>query len=176
MWHPARPDAAGVVRSSGPTLDPVHELMSNGTPDDPNAPMPRDHPAVAVVLFPRRGGETLTNAVQALAAASRSFGIGVLVLIPTPAGQAPPAGSMSLSIRELPVDPAETEAVWRARALSETAADIVQFVDAETAVSVPWDDILPIRLGVLRHDLSRREDLRDALERAGVDAPPLGRA
>ena len=150
--------------------------MSNGATDDPNASPPRDHPSVAVVLFPRRGGDTLTEAVQRLAAASRSFGIGVLVLIPTPAGQASPAGSLSLSLRELPVDPSEPEAVWRARALSETAADIVQFVDDETAVGVPWDDVLPIRLGVLRHDLDRQEDLRDALERAAVVSPPSGAA
>ena len=145
--------------------------MTNAAPDDPNASTTRDHPSVAVVLFPRRGGETLTEAVEALAAASRRFGVAVLVLIPTPAGQAPPAGSMSLSIRDLPVEPA-TEAAGRGRALSETAADIVQFVDDETAATLPWDDILPFRLGLLRCDLGRQEDLRDALQRAGVEAPP----
>ena len=148
--------------------------MSNGAPDDPNASTPRDHPSVAVVLYPRRGGEVLSAAVQTLAAASRTFGIGVLVLIPTPAGQPAPAGSLSLSTREFPVDPAETEAVWRARALSETAADVVQFVDDETASSLAWDDILPFRLGLLRHDLNLPEHLQDALERAGVEAPLPG--
>jgi hypothetical protein len=148
--------------------------MSNGASDDPNPSPPRDRPSVAVVLLPRRGGDTLTDAVQKLAAASRSFGMDVLVLIPTAAEQASPAGSLSLSLRELPVDPSEPEAVWRARALSETAADIVQFVDDETAVGVPWDDVLPIRLGVLRQDLDRQEDLRNALERAAVVSPPSG--
>jgi hypothetical protein len=150
--------------------------MSNGALEDSNAATSRDHPDVAVVLVPRRGGETLTAAVEALAAAARSFGIEVLLVSPSPAGRAAPAGSLSLSVRELSVDSAETEAVWRARSLSETAADIVQFVDDETAASLPWDDILPFRLGVVRHDLSRQEDLRHALERAGVEAPLPGTA
>jgi hypothetical protein len=147
--------------------------MSNGAPEDSNVSTLRDHPDVAVVLFPRRGGETLAGAVEALAAAGRSFGIEVLLLSPIAAGRAASAG---LSVRELSVDSAETEAVWRARSLSETAADIVQFVDDETAASLSWDDILPFRLGVVRHDLSRQQDLRDALQRAGVEAPLPGTA
>jgi len=128
------------------------------------------------VLFPRRGGETLTGAVEALAAAARSFGIEVLLVRPVAAGRAASAGSLSLSVREVSVDSAETEAVWRARSLSETAADIVQFVDDETAAILPWEDILPFRLGVVRHDLQRQEKLRDALEQAGVEAPLPGTA
>jgi nitroreductase len=146
--------------------------MSDGAPDDPNASAPRDHPSVAVVLIPRVGGDTLTRAAQALAAAARSFGIGALVLIPTRPGSESSVGSLPFSLRELPVDPAETEAVWRTRALSETAADIVHFVDDGTAARLAWDDILPFRLGLLRHDLNRPEHLREALERAGVPAPP----
>jgi hypothetical protein len=170
---PAAPDLDSRLWS---TLAPVQELMSNGAPEDPNASTSRDHPDVAVVLFPRRGGETLTGAVEALAAAARSFGIEVLLVNPVAAGRTASAGSLSLSVREVSVDSAETEAVWRARSLSETAADIVQFVDDETAAILPWEDILPFRLGVVRHDLQRQEKLRDALEQAGVEAPLPGTA
>lgn len=44
--------------------------MSNGAPEDSNVSTLRDHPDVAVVLFPRRGGETLAGAVEALAGKS----------------------------------------------------------------------------------------------------------
>jgi hypothetical protein len=131
----------------------------------------KDHPSVAIILVARLGGEALAEATRALTAASQSFGVEVLVLVPTPAGQSPPAASHSLNIRELGVAPDAGEAVWRAQAVTETAADVLEFTDDEVAATRLWDDILPFRLGLIRRDFDRQVDLPEALRLAGV-APP----
>lgn len=136
----------------------------------------RDHPDAAVVLVARRGGEVLQAAVRSLAAAARTYGVQVLVLRPIPAEPSATSAGLGLNVREITVDPAEPEAVWRARALSETAADVVEFVSDEAAIDVSWDDRLPFRLGLLRNDLDRPEDLRAALAAAGIPVAPPGPA
>jgi hypothetical protein len=62
-------------------------------------------------------------------------------------------------------------AAWRARALAETAADVIEFVDEERVEAVPWDDVIPRRVGLVRQDRGTGPDIRDRLVRLGV-APP----
>lgn len=145
--------------------------MTDMSTPDPNQPEPPGHPEVAVVVIARRGGEVLTAAVQALAEVTRAFGIEMLALVPSSAGVAPGPGSLSLSVRLIAVDPREDEAVWRARALTETSADILQFVDDRTAALASWDEQMPLRLGIVRMDVSQPVDVRVALERLAVPDP-----
>jgi hypothetical protein len=145
--------------------------MTDMSTPDPNQPDPPSHPEVAVVVIARQGGEVLTAAVQALAEVTRAFGIEMLALVPSSAGNAPGPGSLSLSVRLIAVDPREDEAVWRARALAETSADILQFVDDGAAALTPWDEQMPLRLGIVRMDVSQPVDVRVALERLAVPEP-----
>jgi hypothetical protein len=145
--------------------------MTDEIPEDPNPPDPPSHPELAVVVIARRGGEVLAAAVQALTEVSRAFGIEVLALVPSSGGGAPGPGSLSLSVRPIAVDPREDEAMWRARALAETAADILEFVDDRTAALVPWDEQTPFRLGIVRMNVSEPVDVRAALGRFAVPDP-----
>jgi hypothetical protein len=138
------------------------------------APPVRDHPDAAIVLVARRGGEVLQAAVRGLIVAARTYGVDVLVLLPTSLGHSVTEAGLAIRVREISVDPAEPEAVWRARALAETAADVVEFVGDEAAAGIAWDDRLPFRLGLLRNDLDRPERLLTALEQAGVPLPHPG--
>lgn len=145
--------------------------MTDVSTSVPNPPDPPSHPEVAVVVIARHGGEVLTAAVQALAEVSRAFGIEVVALMPSSAGSAPGPGSLSLSVRLIAVDPREDEAAWRARALTEIGADILQFVDDRTAATVPWDEQTPLRLGIVRMDATEPVDVRAELERLAIPDP-----
>ncbi|HXW98017.1 MAG TPA: hypothetical protein VEI47_10580, partial [Gemmatimonadales bacterium] len=142
--------------------------MPTNDPDIAEGPA---RPKVALVIIARRGGEVLTTAVHAVTEVARAFAFEVLALVPAAPGGGPGPGGVSLSVRTISVDPAETEAAWRARALSETAADIVEFVDDATAAVLPWDELAPVRVGLLRMDLDPAGNLGQTLERLGVTRP-----
>jgi hypothetical protein len=149
----------------------VQTLMADIGAPDLTQPDPPSHAEVAVVVIARCGGEVLSAAVQALAEVSRGFGIEVLALVPSADGTTPGPGSLSLSVRLIAVDPREDEAVWRARAPSETSADILQFVDDRTAAITHWDEQMPLRLGIVRMDVSEAVGVRARLEHLAVPDP-----
>ena len=144
--------------------------MNDSISDTSLASEPPTHPEGAIVVIARRGGESLNAALEALKGTSRAYGATVLVLTAGP----PTAGERRENlarIRFLPIDPYSSEASWRAQALTETDADVVQFVDDATAAEIPWDEVTPLRLGIVRLDTAPVPDLRDALERLGVPEP-----
>jgi len=132
---------------------------------------PPRHPDVAVVVVAREGGETLEAAVRAIAAVGRAYGVEVLVLVPGPAGSPLTGDGFAPTVKFIPVDESEREAVWRGMALAETTADVVVYVDDSRAVKIPWEESLPQRLGLVRPDSGESVHLHEALMRMGVDAP-----
>jgi hypothetical protein len=126
---------------------------------------------VAIVVAPRSGGEALNVAVTALAGVARSFGVEVIVLMPPQMPGAPGPTSLPLSVRAVLVERNEPESVWRARALTETDADIVEFVDDQTAGTLDWDEVAPRRLNIVGVDTGSSVDVRASLERMGVPDP-----
>jgi hypothetical protein len=145
--------------------------MSNPTATTPVFFDPPSHPSVAVVVLARRGGEVLNVAAQSLAAVSRTYGMQVLALVPTQSGDGAGPGGLPLNLRVIPVDPGEDPARWRERALAETNADVVEFVEDVAAALVAWDEVAPLRLGLVRMDLVGGVDVRTTLERLGVPEP-----
>ena len=145
-------------------------LMTQATPGNTNSSPPRSHPDVAVVVIARREAEPLASAVQA-AAALRGFGIEVLALLLVPTGRVFDPGSGGLNLRRIAVDPNADETVWRAQALGETAADVVEFVDDQAAALMPWEDVAPVRLGIVQPAIGTRPALRASLERLAVPEP-----
>jgi hypothetical protein len=137
---------------------------------------PPSHPSVAVVIVARRGGEVLNAAAQSLAAVSRTYGLQVLALVPTEPGTSAGPGGLSLNIRVIPVDPHEDPARWRERALADTNADVLEFVDDDAAARVAWDEVAPLRLGLVRMDLVGGMDIQETLRAEGVPEPVGSRA
>jgi hypothetical protein len=138
---------------------------------DPNLAEPSGHPDVAVVVIGRHDTERLPAALDALVGAARAFGVEVLAVATPSAGRPAGTGGMPLPVRLITADDDRPDAAWRARALAETAADVVEFVDARKAAGVPWDDVLPRRLGLVRVDREPLVDVRERLQRAGVVEP-----
>lgn len=145
--------------------------MTQSITGSSSASDPPSHPDGAIVVLARRGGETLHTAVEALTASSRAYGAKVIVLIPGPEGAAPETTDPESPVRVLMADPAATEASWRALALAETDADIVEFVVDGAAALIAWDDVTPRRLGLFRLDSAPLTNLREALDRLGVPEP-----
>lgn len=133
---------------------------------------PPRHPDVAVVVVAREGGEVLEAAVRAIAAVGRSYGVEVLVLVPGPAGSVISGDGFAPTVKFIPVDEAERESSWRGKALAETSADVVVYVDDTRAATTPWEESLPQRLGLVRPDSGESAGLHQALLRLGVMAPP----
>lgn len=148
--------------------------MSDAPTPVPPATDAPNHPDVAVVVVDRQGDHNLAPALESLAAVSRAYGIEVFALLPVRPGESAPGGGLPLPVRLIAVDDDRPDAVWRARAMAETAADIVEFVDAGRAGSVTWDDVVPRRMGLVRLDREGGLDLRDRLVRFGVPDPIHG--
>ncbi len=131
------------------------------------------HPEVAIVLIAHQGGLRLTSAVQGLAEVARTFGVHALVMLPADAPEVPRPTSLPLAVQVVEV-PADTpESTWRARALAETSADVLVFVDDRRAAAMPWEDLVPYRLGLVRSTVTAAGDLAGTLTRLGV-LPPGG--
>jgi hypothetical protein len=143
--------------------------MTANRTSDPKLVEPHGHPDVAVVVIGRHDAPRLMEALDALVGASRAFGVEVLAV--AGAGRPAGAGGMPLPVRLIAAGDDRPDAAWRARALSETAADVVEFVDARKAAALPWDDVLPRRLGLVRVDREPLIDIRGRLQQAGVPEP-----
>jgi hypothetical protein len=144
-------------------------MTSLDTPQ-PELPEPPARPNVAIVVIRRTRPEPPGRALEALAGLARTYGVEVLALLPGHSGETQ-GGSIPLPVRVISVDDDRPEAAWRARAVAETAADIIEFVEEGAVTFMPWDDVLPRRVGLVRLDRSREPDLRERLVRAGVPAP-----
>ncbi len=129
---------------------------------------------MAVVVVDRQGDPNAVPALEALAAVSRAYGIEVIALRAVPPGESAPSGRLPLPVHLIRVEDDRPDAVWRARAMAETSADIIEYVDAARAGSVSWDDVVPRRLGLVRLDRGGAVDLRDRLVRSGVPEPVRG--
>ena len=129
------------------------------------------HPEVAIVLIARHGGLLFSNAVQGLAEVARSFGVQGLVLLPTNLPNAPRSMSLPFAVRVIEVAGEAPESTWRGQALAETNADVLVFVDDRKAAAMPWEDLVPYRLGLVRANMTSGTDLRRTLERMGVEPP-----
>ena len=138
-------------------------------------PEPPARPSVASVVIRRPGARPAGKALELLAGVSRLYGIEVLALLPVQADEHAPAGAPPFSLRLIPMDDDRPAAAWRARALAETAADVIEFVDEEHVAAVPWDDVLPRRVGLVRLDRGTGPDLRERLVRLGVPPPDRDR-
>ena len=125
-----------------------------------------------MVVVAREGGEILEAAVRAIAAVGRSYGVEVLVLVPGPAGSPISSDGFAPTVKFIPVDEAERESSWRGKALAETSADVVVYVDDTRAARTAWEELLPQRLGLVRPDSGESAGLHQALMRLGVMAPP----
>jgi hypothetical protein len=150
--------------------------MTHSTQADPNLPEPHERPTLAVVVIAHRDDGGLSPAIQAAGTTLAEAGIEVLALVPASTDAVSGRGGSSLTVRLVAIGPGEGEAVWRARALAETAADIVEFVDDRTVALVPWDDVAPIRTGLVRLGAGEPVDVRAVLERLAVpdpDQPPV---
>jgi hypothetical protein len=144
--------------------------MTANRNSDPRLVEPHGHPDVAVVVIGRHDAARLLEALDALVTASRAFGVEVLAV--SAAGDRPAGtGGLPLPVRVIAAEDDRPDAAWRARALSETAADVVEFVDARKAAAVSWDDVLPRRLGLVRVDREPLIDIRGRLQQAGVPEP-----
>jgi hypothetical protein len=134
-------------------------------------PEPPARPSAAIVVIRRPGTRPVGQALELLAGVSRLYGIEVLALLPVQVDEHAPGGTLPLSVRRIPVDDQRPAAAWRARALAETAADVIEFVDEEHVAAVPWDDVLPRRVGLVRLDRGTEPDLQERLIRLGVALP-----
>lgn len=146
--------------------------MTSINTSDLDIPEPPARPSVAIVVIRRPGTGPAGRALELMAGIARLYGIEVLALLPTQAGEVAPAGAPPFSVRVIPIDDDRPVAAWRARALAETAADIVEFVDEEHVEAIPWDDVFPHRVGLVRLDRGAEPDLRARLIRQGVASPP----
>jgi hypothetical protein len=147
--------------------------MTSINTSDLGLPEPPARPNVAIVMIRRPGTGPVGKALERLAEVARLYGIEVLALLPARAGEAV-TGVPPFSVRVIPIDDDRPGAAWRARALAETAADIIEFVDEEQVDAVPWDDVFPRRVGLVRLDREAEPDLRERLVRLGVAAPERG--
>ena len=107
------------------------------------------HPSLAVVLLATSGAEVLRSALHAVAPACIEAAVELCVVW---AGDAAPAlgewpGLMAQCVR---VDPASSAPDRRQQAARALGADILLFTDDRAAVTLPWNDILAFRLGLLR--------------------------
>lgn len=147
--------------------------MTHSQPIDPGVAEARSRPNVAVVIIAHRDDGGLSPVIQAAGSLLAEFGVEVLALVPAPGEALSGRGGGSLTVRSVAVGPGEGEAVWRARALAETAADIVEFVDDRLVTLIPWDEVAPVRAGLVQLGVGRPVDVRAALERLGVPDPTL---
>ncbi|HTS87416.1 MAG TPA: hypothetical protein VMG41_02905 [Gemmatimonadales bacterium] len=131
-------------------------------------PDPPSHPAGAVVVLTHGQPVVVTEALDSLLAAARAYGAEVLLLATPDAGGSP---ATDASPRRVALESGTSEAEARARALAETGADVIEFIDLDRAAQVRWDDVMPLRLGLVRLTAAPMTDLRAALERLGVPQP-----
>jgi len=141
---------------------------------DKDLPEPPVRPKLALVVIRRPGTRPAEEALELLAEVARVYGIEVLALLPVQAGETPPASAVRFPVRLIAVGDDRPETAWRVHALAETAADIVEFVAEERAAALPWDDVIPRRVGLVGLDRGAEPDLRERLARLEVPEPDRG--
>ncbi|HEY7683426.1 MAG TPA: hypothetical protein VH879_12350 [Gemmatimonadales bacterium] len=145
--------------------------MTQPTPGETNPREARDHPEFAVVLIARAATEELNAAVQA-ATVLAGYGVEVLLLAPSELASAAAAESGPANLRWIAIAPDTDVTDCRAQALAETGADVIEFVDARLAPLISWDEVAPVRLGIVEVGWGApMTALRASLERLAVPEP-----